>query len=474
MPQSLSRRSLVQGITAGTMATAFGSRALAHQATPVVGGSGSEEFDVIIVGAGLAGMGAGQNLRLLGMRAVVLEARDRIGGRCFCDNSFPAPFDFGGQFFQQVVPNVSGGTNNPLYDMYIEQGGPDVPCVLIPTFYENGVRLRDADQAPFQDMNTAVGVALAAVGTAAQLGAPDMSVTDATANLAGQPWYTLTTAFLALALDAPPSQLSVLDVWNDVEFAINLDGSPSDKVNPSGMGNFAAQFANGLDIRLSTRVTGIDMSGADLIEVITDQGPLTARAVIVTAPTTVLAAGNIVFTPELPSAYTQAFHDLPFGLVDKFGIAFKSDVFGETPANTVITRHEDTDRFGMALVKLAGKPMMNLFVAEDLAHELEKDGEEAFTAYAQEFLTATYGSEAAAAIDHTVIHPWGMDPLTMGSYSATKVGKVSARTTLATPIDDRLYFAGEAITTRAHSSLHGAFLTGQAAAQGIAEHLSAS
>jgi hypothetical protein len=64
--------------------------------------------------------------------------------------------------------------------------------------------------------------------------------------------------------------VSVLDVWNDVEFAINLDGSPSDKVNPSGMGNFAAQFANGLDIRLSTRVTGIDMSGADLIEVITD------------------------------------------------------------------------------------------------------------------------------------------------------------------------------------------------------------
>jgi monoamine oxidase len=196
--------------------------------------------------------------------------------------------------------------------------------------------------------------------------------------------------------------------------------------------------------------------------------------VIVTAPTTVLAAGNIVFTPELPSAYTQAFHNLPFGLVDKFGIAFKSDVFGETPANTVITRHEDTDRFGMALVKLAGKPMMNLFVAEDLAHELEKGGEEAFTAYAQEFLTATYGSEAPAAIDHTVIHPWGMDPLTMGSYSAAKVGKVSARTTLATPIDDRLYFAGEAITTTAHSSLHGAFLTGQAAAQGIAEHLSAS
>ena len=91
------------------------------------------------------------------MRAVVLEARDRIGGRCYCDNTFPAPFDFGGQFFQQVVPNALGGTNNPLYDLYIAQGGQDVPVVLVPDFYENGVRLPDAEQAPFHDMATAVG-----------------------------------------------------------------------------------------------------------------------------------------------------------------------------------------------------------------------------------------------------------------------------------------------------------------------------
>jgi hypothetical protein len=84
------------------------------------------------------------------------------------------------------------------------------------------------------------------------------------------------------------------------------------------------------------------------------------------------------------------------------------------------------------------------------------------------------GSEAAQAIEHTVIHLWGTDPLKMGSYSVAKVGKVSARTTLAQPIDDRLYFAGEAITENAHSSLHGAFLTGQAAAQGIFDALNGS
>ena len=61
----------------------------------------------------------------------------------------------------------------------------------------------------------------------------------------------------------------------------------------------------------------------------------------------------------------------------------------------------------------------------------------------------------------------------MGSYSAAKVGKVAARATLAEPLDDRLYFAGEAISTTSHSSLHGAYLTGQSAATGIADQLSA-
>ena len=477
MSLRLARRTLVQGLAAGTAATAFGSSTFARQATPAPSTQrSSSDAEVIVVGAGLAGMGAAQALKLRSVPAIVLEARDRIGGRCFCDNSFPAPFDFGGQFFQQVVPNALGGTNNPLFDMYRAQGGPDVPCVLTPSFVQNGRVLPDAEQSPFQDTVTAVGAAVAAAGTAAQLGAPDISAADATALLADLPWYTLTTAFLALALDAPADRLSSQDVWDDVQFAINPDGSPSDKVNPSGMGNFAAQFAEGLDIRLATPVTAIDLTAPDQITVMTDQGPLTARAVIVTAPVTVLAAGKITFTPDLPMAYQQAFADLPFGLVDKLGVAFSTDIFGETPANTVITRHRDADlgAFAMALARLANQPMMNLFFADDLARDLEAGGSAAQEAFAREFLTDTYGAEAAKAIARTVIHPWGSDPWTMGSYSAARVGKVGARATLALPIDDRLYFAGEAVSTNAHSSLHGAYLTGQSAALQIAERLTAA
>lgn len=470
----LSRRTLVLSTAAGLVPTVGGRQALAQSATPApTGSSDLNDLDVIIVGAGLAGMGAGQQLAARGVRAVLLEARDRVGGRCFCDNTFPAPFDFGGQFFQQVVPNVFGGTNNPLFDLYRSQGGPDIPCVLIPTFYEDGSRLPDAMQDEFLTTSTAYAAAMAVSGIAAQLGEPDVSVADATSALAGMPWYTMTNAFIGLAFDAPADRLSCHDAWNDFQFAINPDGSPSDKVNPTGMGNFAAQFAEGLDIRLSTHVTEIDLTQADRVIVQTDQGPLAARAVIVTAPVSLLAAGDITFTPSLPTAYEQAFSDLPFGVVDKLGIAFNADIFGETPANTIVTRHQDVgeDQFAMGLAKIADQPMMNFFVADDLARQLEAGGMPAFEAYAREFLTAAYGSDAAAAMERTVIHPWGSDPLTRGSYSAAKVGKVSARATLAEPLDDRLFFAGEAISTNAHSSLHGAFLTGQQAASRIADQL---
>jgi monoamine oxidase len=93
---------------------------------------------------------------------------------------------------------------------------------------------------------------------------------------------------------------------------------------------------------------------------------------------------------------------------------------------------------------------------------------------AHEFVVAGSGAEAAGAIDRTLVHPWGTDPLAKGSYSSVTVGRVSARTTLAAPLDDQRYFAGQAISTTAQSALHGAYLTSQRAAANIFEHLAAA
>ena len=213
------------------------------------------------------------------------------------------------------------------------------------------------------------------------------------------------------------------------------------------------------------------MTGADQIKVVTDQGSLTAKAVIVTAPTTVLAAGDITFLPALPDEYTQAFYDLPFGVVDKIGIAFSSDIFGDVAANTMVTQHLDTDRIGLALAKMAGAPMMNLIVADDQARELEAGGDAAIDAYAHEFVTDTFGAEAAAGIDRTISSAWEMDPLTMGSYSAARVGKVGARATLADRSTTGCISPAKRSRRMAHSSLHGAYLTARARRRASSDHL---
>jgi hypothetical protein len=93
---------------------------------------------------------------------------------------------------------------------------------------------------------------------------------------------------------------------------------------------------------------------------------------------------------------------------------------------------------------------------------------------AQDFVTPTFGAEAACALHRTLVHPWGTGPLAKGSYSSFTEGKVSARTKLAAPLDDQRYFAGQANSTTAHSALHGTYLTGQSAATNIFEHLAAT
>src|SRR5690349_20272572 len=101
---TLSRRGFLSaaltgaGLLAAGPATASGS--------PVSG-----DVDVVVIGAGIAGMAAAQSLRMSGHTVVVVEARDRVGGRCFCDNTFRAPFDFGAQLFHQVTPAPGGGTH---------------------------------------------------------------------------------------------------------------------------------------------------------------------------------------------------------------------------------------------------------------------------------------------------------------------------------------------------------------------------
>jgi monoamine oxidase len=114
-----------------------------------------------------------------------------------------------------------------------------------------------------------------------------------------------------------------------------------------------------------------------------------------------------------------------------------------------------------------GRPQIEAYFGGDLAAELEKGGEAAFFDFAAGELAETFGKDFASRIGPIGMHPWKADPYARGSYSYALPGRADCRAKLAEPVDDRLFFAGEACSRNDFSTAHGAYLTGLDAAERI-------
>ena len=446
------------GLLAAGSGTASGS--------PVSGAA-----DAVVVGAGIAGMAAAQSLRAAGRTVFVVEARDRVGGRCFCDNTFPAPFDFGAQLFHQVTPSPGGGTHNPLYDIAVARGIVPVPADLDPVMFRDGAPVSPDQNQLMREKIGAIVTAINDAGSAAADGAPDVSVTQATAAYLGTDWYELASAVIALGTGRRGERTSSLDFYRFGSLDETADDAPTDFLNPSGMGNFIATFRDGLDIRFNTAVERILWADGSGVRVETTNGTLAARAVVVTASTNVLASGAIGFDPALPDEVLDAIAGLPLGTVDKIGLTFARDVFDGIDPNSGVTKDDDTQRPTLVLSRFAEQPQANVFVWDDLAIELESRGSAALIDHAKSYVGELFGTDAAAAITNAVVHPWGTDRWALGSYSIALPGHAGAHSLLATPLDNRVFFAGEAVSELSYGTLHGAYLSGQAAASRVLEVL---
>jgi monoamine oxidase len=227
-----------------------------------------------------------------------------------------------------------------------------------------------------------------------------------------------------------------------------------------GYGTVIAAHGASLPITLGCPVRGIDWSGRRL-RVETAHGSIAADAAIVTLPSALLAEQKIAFTPGLP-AKAEAAAGLPLGLADKLFLSL-SDA-GEFEKDSRLFGR--TDRSGTATYHLRpfGRPQIEVYFAATLAAELEAAGEAAFLDLAVAELVGLLGSDFARRIRPLHLHRWGIDPLSRGSYSYALPGKADCRAMLAAPVDDRLFFAGEACSTNDYSTAHGAYLTGVVAA----------
>jgi len=230
---------------------------------------------------------------------------------------------------------------------------------------------------------------------------------------------------------------------------------------PRGLGTVVAHAAQTLNVRLSTPVRGIDYTGAN-VKLRTDRGEVEARAVIVTAPTSVLANQVIGFTPALPASMTDAFASVPLGADNKvfFRVAPGQMPFAGTE---YFVGRVDTQRTGSYATRPADQEVLTAFFGGTLAKELEERGE--LESFAREELSRIFGADFDRHLQSGVSTAWCSDPWARGAYSAALPGRAHMREQLQVPVADKIFFAGEACSIDYFGTVMGAWRSGVSAAE---------
>ncbi len=408
--------------------------------------SGVQNPDVIVVGAGTAGLSAAQSLRAAGLETLVVEAAGHAGGRCFTDTStFSVPFDRGGSWLHSAAIN-------PLARLAEAQGVPLHKADWNSTRVQvKGHDLTVQEVADYGAYGDAMWEAINRRGGQE----PDVS---SYAALPDGKWADTASRWIAQMVGGDADVTSARDSYNYA----NAQG---DWLVAGGLGAFVQRLHRDVPVELNCPVEKIDYSGPR-VRVTTTRGVIEAKHLILTVSTGVLAAERIAFVPPLPSAKQTAVGGLPNGLLNKIGIEF-DPAWQEATEGEAADYHVGDAQFCTLHFGFFGTSLAVGFVAGRFAAALEEEGAGAATDFCLQGLRAMYGSDALKYVRRTDETAWQTNDLTVGSYSFARPGQTDARRVLAEPIADRLFFAGEATMTDTYSTVHGAYLSGQRSAEQV-------
>lgn len=423
----------------------------------------SADPDVIVIGAGLAGLGAATALQRLGRRAVVLEAAGRVGGRAW--TAYPP--ELGGVWFEMGAIWLHDAEHNPLVPIAQAAGDALLRSDALRT-ERTFIGTRLATAAELADYADAWPRFEAAADRLLQPGLPDTPLSAVARAMPDDPWAATVESWegpVICAVDA--DAYSLLDWKRNVLSGSNL-------VPEGGIGAFVERrLAPELDIRLDTTVTRVRWGGAGgRVAVETDRGTLSAPSCIVTVSTGVLRAGAIAFDPPLPPRVQDCLHALPMGLATKVVLRATGPDRLDLPAYCSVDRQ--VARGGDQLVPLQcwphGRDYVQGWIGAGLAWDLLRAGDAAAVDHMCAELRRLFGGRADAlfAGGATLVTQWGNDPLVRGAYSYATPGNADARARLAEPLaDGHLRFAGEACHIGYAGTLAGAWLSGTAAAHAV-------
>lgn len=437
----------------------------------------TDETDILIIGAGAAGLAAARELSAANFNVIVLEARDRIGGRIHThlDSQLSAPVELGAEFVHGKPPETL---------KLAERAG--VKLIELPNthWYFRNALLSKSDE--FWSDIEAVNHELA------KYKGHDESFAEFLGEYSSKHKIDDVRAMATLFVEgfhaARADRISVLGLIKTNEAAAEIDDEkqfrPAGGYRPIVEWLHSEAVAHGASFRLQTVVREIAWS-AGAVTVTSDAGEqFKARRLIVTLPLGVLQRNEVTFTPRLV-AKEEAASKLAVGQVVKVmlrfrdcfweGISVPSDdgkrvdlkdlAFIHSPDELPATWWTQLPVRAPLLVGWAGGTR-----AEELLSEHASDtGPDALREQSLVALSRIF-AEPVAAIDDQLLdfytHDWATDPFSFGAYSYIPVGGLKAQAALSEPIENTIYFAGEAANKKGHhGTVHGALATALRTAQ---------
>ena len=411
------------------------------------------EADIVVIGAGVAGIAAARRVMAANRRVIVVEAAGQIGGRCLTDTTtFDVPFDRGARWMHNP-------DSNPMIKL---ARGAGLDIAAAPPGQKIRIGRRNARAGETEEFLAALVRANRAIDEASR-GKADVSCASVLPRDLGD-WAG--TAEFVLGANATGKDLKEVSAIDKVR-AQDRNAAIACR---QGLGTLIAKLGEQVPISLSTPASRIAWSGRD-VTVETPAGKIAARAVIVTVSSNVLASGNIKFTPDLPKRQLDAAARLGLGSYDRIALLLPGNPLGLSRDDVVIEQSNST-RTALLLANIAGSSLCSIDVAGSFGSDLSAQGEKAMVAFAVEWLTRLFGSDVASAVKKSGATRWNSAPFALGAMSVAAPGGQPSRKILTEPLGN-LFLAGEATHETQWGTVDGAWDSGERAAEAALRRIGA-
>jgi monoamine oxidase len=422
---------------------------------------------IIVIGAGIAGITAANKLQAQGYRVIILEGRDRLGGRIWTDNSLGFPLDLGAAWIHTI-------DGNPISPLVKKFGIQTVVSDLESQWNYKGVDqfLSKSEERmiskAFQAFTDRVAELKNNAGSSQQITLGDIAQqiieSEELTGITLKGFRATLSSTIESEVGEDIANLGIKGFEEDSEF------TGADVVFPRGYIQLVQALSKDLDIRTKHLVQQIAYDDTG-VKVMTDRGVFSGSQVIVTVPLGVLKRGSIKFSPALPEEKLAAIERLGMGALNRLVLKFPQQFWPSQPHTMAYINGNIPNRYVEFYnwQKYVQQPILAAIFSGNFSRSLSQMPKSEAIQNIMSDLRSMFGKDIPLPTA-TLLTQWHNDPFTYGSYSTFSInGSLQDCDRLAEPIGDRVFFAGEATYGKYIGTVHGALLSGEREANRITQ-----